>query len=114
MRSHLILTSAILLAAVTLSADDAVFPYGAVYFRKSNPPREDWERDYRVAAEDGMNIFRHWFMWGSIERAPGVYDWADYDRQMDLAAENGITPPPAKPVPVVRLLQTHIADQSVR
>ena len=22
------------------------FPYGAVYFRKSNPPREDWERDY--------------------------------------------------------------------
>jgi hypothetical protein len=21
------------------------FPYGAVYFRKSNPPREDWARD---------------------------------------------------------------------
>ncbi len=65
-------------------------PFGAVYFRKSNPPRADWERDYRVAAEDGMNLFRHWFMWGSIETAPGVYDWADYDRQMDLAAANGI------------------------
>ncbi len=67
------------------------FPYGAVYFRKSNPPQEDWARDYRTAAEDGLNMFRHWFMWSAIEVAPGVYDWADYDRQLDLAAENGIT-----------------------
>lgn len=65
-------------------------PFGAVYFRKSNPPREDWQRDYGVAAEDGLNVFRHWFMWSAIERRPGYYDWDDYDRQMDLAAENGI------------------------
>jgi beta-galactosidase len=65
-------------------------PFGAVYFRKSNPPREDWERDYKVAAEDGLNIFRHWFMWSAIERGPGRFDWDDYDRQLDLAAENGI------------------------
>lgn len=65
-------------------------PFGAVYFRKSNPPREDWERDYGVAAEDGLNIFRHWFMWSAIERAPGRYDWEEYDRQLDLAAERGI------------------------
>ena len=65
-------------------------PYGAVYFRKSNPPRDDWERDYQTAAEDGMNVFRHWFMWSAIERRPGEYDWADFDRQMDLAAENGM------------------------
>lgn len=66
------------------------FPYGAVYFRKSNPPREDWERDYHTAAADGMNIFRHWFLWSAIEVAPGEYDWSEYDRQMDLAAANGI------------------------
>ncbi|MCL2058177.1 MAG: beta-galactosidase [Oscillospiraceae bacterium] len=66
------------------------FPYGAVYFRKSNPPKEDWERDYQKAADDGMNIFRHWFMWGAIEVAPGVYDWDDYDAQLDLAARFGI------------------------
>jgi len=65
-------------------------PFGAVYFRKSNPPRQDWERDYAVAAEDGLNVFRHWFMWSAIERRPGVYDWDDYDRQMDLAARNNI------------------------
>ncbi|WP_082666349.1 beta-galactosidase [Aureimonas sp. AU4] len=65
-------------------------PFGAVYFRKSNPPREDWERDYATAAADGLNVFRHWFMWSAIERRPGVYDWDDYDRQMDLAARHGI------------------------
>lgn len=65
-------------------------PYGAVYFRKSNPPKEDWERDYAQAAKDGFNIFRHWFMWGAIEIAPGVYDWEDYDRQMELAEKYGI------------------------
>lgn len=70
--------------------NDIQFPYGAVYFRKSNPPREDWERDYAVAAEDGLNIFRHWFMWGAIEVAPGLYDWEEYDRQLDLAAKNGL------------------------
>ncbi|MBI3973763.1 MAG: beta-galactosidase [Chloroflexi bacterium] len=66
------------------------FPYGAVYFRKSNPPREDWERDYATAAADGMNCFRHWFLWSAIEVAPNTFDWADYDAQLDLAARHGI------------------------
>jgi beta-galactosidase len=66
------------------------FPYGAVYFRKSNPPQEDWTRDYQTAAEDGLNVFRHWFLWSAIELTPGEYDWADYDRQLDLAARHGI------------------------
>jgi len=65
-------------------------PFGAVYFRKSNPPKDDWERDYNTAREDGMNIFRHWFLWGAIERAPGKFVWDEYDRQLDLAAKNGM------------------------
>src|SRR4051795_12552814 len=81
----------LLLAAASLSAaDPPVFPYGAVYFRKSNPPEESWARDHQTAARVGMNTFRHWFMWGAIEVAPGKYDWRDYDRMMDLAAQNGI------------------------
>jgi len=74
------------------SVDEATLPdfvYGAVYFRKSNPPPEDWERDYAVAAEDGYAYFRHWFLWSAIETAPGEYDWAEYDRQLDLAAQHG-------------------------
>src|SRR5262245_48944980 len=67
--------AALLLAATALSADDAVFPYGAVYFRKSNPPEQDWARDHATAARIGMNTFRHWFMWEAVEVAPGKYDW---------------------------------------
>lgn len=73
-----------------MSSSSKQVPFGAVYFRKSNPPREDWTRDYGIAAEDGLNTFRHWAMWNAIERKPGVFDWGDYDRQLDLAAENGI------------------------
>ncbi|MGD1029501.1 MAG: alpha-amylase family protein [Opitutaceae bacterium] len=63
---------------------DPVFPFGAVYFRKSNPPAADWERDHRVAAGMGINIFRHWFLWASIENSPDKYDWSDYDRMLEL------------------------------
>lgn len=73
-----------------MNANLPPFPYGAVYFRKSNPPKEDWARDYQTAAEDGMNTFRHWFFWSTTEVAPGTYNWDDYDRQLDLAAEHGI------------------------
>ena len=65
--------------------DRSQVPYGAVYFRYTNPPQEDWERDYAVAAEDGMNAFRHWFMWAGIQRGPDKWDWSRYDSQMDLA-----------------------------
>lgn len=76
--------------SLAASADAPVFPYGAVYFRKSNPPEADWARDHQTAARLGVNTFRHWFMWSAIEVAPGKYDWRDYDRMMDLAASNGI------------------------
>jgi len=72
------------------AAEEIVFPYGAVYFRKSNPPEEDWERDHKTAARFGMNIMRHWVMWSAVEIAPGAYDWRDYDRMLELEAQNGI------------------------
>ncbi len=68
--------------------DDFVF--GAVYFRRTNPPPEDWARDYAQAEKDGHNIFRHWFLWGAIEKEPGVYDFSEYDPHFDLAAKHGI------------------------
>jgi beta-galactosidase len=77
-------------AAQERSARDPVFPFGAVYFRKSNPPEQDWERDHKTAAQMGVNIFRHWFMWASIENSPGQYDWRDYDRMVELEAQNQI------------------------
>jgi beta-galactosidase len=79
-----------MVAPLCLNADGPVFPYGAVYFRKSNPPEADWERDHKTAAQTGMNMFRHWVMWSAVEVAPGRYDWRDYDRMLDLEARNGI------------------------
>jgi len=67
----------------------SVFPYGAVYFRKSNPPAEDWARDHATAARVGMNTFRHWFLWSAIEVAPGKFDWADYDSMMTWPQRTG-------------------------
>ncbi len=64
--------------------------YGAVYFRRTNPPPEDWVRDYETAAADGHNVFRHWFLWGAIEKSPGNYDFSEYDPHFDLAAKHGI------------------------
>ena len=62
------ITLAFLLAAVSsLGAEAPVFPYGAVYFRKSNPPEQDWARDHQTAARMGMNTFRHWFMWAPLK-----------------------------------------------
>jgi beta-galactosidase len=83
------------------SFPDPVFPFGAVYFRKSGPPEKDWERDHKVAAGLGINIFRHWFMWGSIENSPGRYDWRDYDRMVELEGENRIKTVIAELVTVV-------------
>jgi beta-galactosidase len=63
---------------------------GAVYYRRSNPPERDWERDYRQAAADGHTLFRHWFTWASIHTAPDKFDWEPFDRHLDLAAAHGI------------------------
>jgi beta-galactosidase len=81
---------ALTLSVWALPAADPVFPYGAVYFRKSNPPEEDWARDHQNAAKAGMNNFRHWLMWSAVEIAPDKYDWRDYDRMLDLAGQSGI------------------------
>jgi len=53
-------------------------------------PNRDWERDHQTAAQLGVNVFRHWFMWASIETSPGQYDWRDYDRMVELEARNRI------------------------
>ena len=64
--------------------------FGAVYFRRSNPPREDWERDYAVATEDGHTLFRHWFNWSDIHVAPDTFNFEPYDEHLRLAAKYGI------------------------
>jgi beta-galactosidase len=82
--------AALSVAAAFAQPSDPVFPYGAVYFRKSSPLENVWEEDHKTAAKVGLNIMRHWYMWSGIEVAPGKYDWSDYDRLMDIEARNKI------------------------
>ena len=63
---------------------------GAVYYRRSNPPKKDWNRDYGVAKEDGHTMFRHWFTWNCVHIAPHKFDWEPFDEQLDLASKHGI------------------------
>ena len=69
---------------------DRPVAFGAVYFRRSNPPREDWARDYAVAQEDGHTVFRHWFNWADIHIAPDTFNFEPYDEHVRLAAQHGI------------------------
>ena len=64
--------------------------FGAVYFRYSAPAKQDWERDYKRASEDGITHFRHWFPWAAIETAPGVFNWEPYDELIALGNRYGI------------------------
>src|ERR1700733_5772147 len=59
-------TSAATMPAVEVDMG-SVFPAGGVYFRKSNPPMEEWARDHKTASQLGMNTFRHWFRWSALE-----------------------------------------------
>ncbi len=89
-RTAAVFVASLISVQVCAAASDPVFPYGAVYFRKSNPPEADWEKDHKTASEAGMNMFRHWVMWSAVEVAPGKYDWRDYDRMMDLEGKYAI------------------------
>ncbi len=95
LRGSTALAAMAMLPVKALAADGTAavangFTAGAVYFRKSNPPSTEWDRDYGSAHGIGLGVFRHWFMWSAIEVAPGTYDWADYDLQLDLAARHGL------------------------
>jgi beta-galactosidase len=68
-----------------------VFRFGAVYFRgQDGPPSEDWERDHRVAAEDGHTLLRHWVPWNVVEIDDGEFRLEDYDSLLELAERHGI------------------------
>ena len=47
---------------------DPVFPFGAVYFRKSNPPEQDWERDHKTAAHHAGGCDQQFKQQGRINR----------------------------------------------
>jgi beta-galactosidase len=63
---------------------------GAQYYRPPNPPKEDWARDLQRMKASGMNTVKLWACWSWMNPRRGVYDYADLDALMDIAAGVGL------------------------
>ncbi|MBR0458775.1 MAG: beta-galactosidase [Victivallales bacterium] len=63
---------------------------GVQYYRAPFPDQEYWENDFRKIRESGLNTVQLWLLWGWIESKPGVFDFSDYDRLVELAEKNGL------------------------
>ena len=97
-------------ASPPLRAQDAqrFFPHAdlmkiGVYYYPEHWPAEQWERDFKNIASLGFE-FTHFaeFAWAILEPAEGKYDFAWFDRAIDLAAKHGLkvilcTPTPCPP-----------------
>ncbi len=67
-----------------------VHPWGANLFLEREV--EDWKAEQTVAlaAEAGLRFAKLHLPWADVEREPGRFDWAKYDRLVDLCHGAGI------------------------
>ena len=63
---------------------------GVQYYRPPFPEPKYWVDDLRRIKDAGLNTVQLWVLWGWVESVPGRWQFDDYDRLMDLAAENGL------------------------
>jgi hypothetical protein len=75
-------------AAPGIAAPDGI-PFG-VNVRLHEEPVGDAPRLLDVAKAGGYGWVRQEFPWSSLEPAPGAYEWAAWDRIVDLAQERGL------------------------
>lgn len=68
-----------------------VYPYGANFFLDREVERWKQERTLEMAREAGIGWIKQQFSWEEIEpRQKGEFDWAKYDRIVDLAEQYGM------------------------
>jgi beta-galactosidase len=69
------------------AADRHVF-IGTQYLRPPNPRPEDWDRDLGRIQETGLSMIRIWVYWGRVNPRPGVWDFSECDKVLDLAEKH--------------------------
>ena len=67
------------------------FSFGAVYFRKSNPPKQDWERDYATAAADDESTTTPWNKCGGGSFFTGS-GWSCGENRVDVGHQLRVPP----------------------
>lgn len=66
------------------------FLYGVQYYRAPTPEPEDWENDLRNIRENGFRDVKFWVQWRWTHRGEDEFYFADTDRLMELAQQNGL------------------------
>jgi beta-galactosidase len=69
---------------------DAEFLFGVQYYRAPTPEQEDWESDLANIRSNGFRDIKLWVQWRWTHRAEDEFYFADTDRLMDLAQQNGL------------------------
>jgi len=68
-----------------------IFPFGATYIVGGDfPPKECAKEDLKKMKDLGFTVFRSIASRNQIEREPGVYDFSELEKLLDIAAEVGI------------------------
>ena len=63
---------------------------GVQYYRPPFPETRFWADDMARIRDTGLDMIQLWVIWGWVEPRPGAMQFDDYDRLVDLAAENGL------------------------
>lgn len=67
-----------------------MFYYGTQYYRFPNPPKEDWEEDFRRIKDHHFNIVKLWAMWNDVNPQENEFDFENLDELIALANKNDI------------------------
>lgn len=63
---------------------------GPQYFRPPFPVAKYWQDDIAKIKDSGFNCLQLWVMWSWVESKPGKFEFDDYDRIIDYAADAGL------------------------
>jgi len=63
---------------------------GVQYYRPPFPNERYWTEDLKSIRAAGFNTLQLWVLWSWVEAQPGRFDFADYDRLIELANETGL------------------------
>lgn len=63
---------------------------GVQYYRPPFPVDRHWEKDFDLIRRSGLDTVQLWLVWAWIESKPGIFDFNDYDRLVELADKKGL------------------------
>ncbi len=63
---------------------------GVQYYRAPFPEEKYWAEDFARIRDSGLDCVQLWVLWAWVEPKPGEFRFEDYDRLVELAAQNDL------------------------